>query len=98
MLGNNFIHIVFIDIGVPNIVGIDDHHGPFIATIQAACSIDAHFALAIQLERFNSILGISTHPLGIVLITAGAPVIALVNTEKNVVLVIAHRRFSFFVK
>ena len=86
VFGNNFIDIVGIDIGVPNIVRVDHHHRAFIAAIQAARRIHAHLARPVQLQRFDPIFRVAAHALGIVLIAKRAAIVALVAAEKNMVL------------
>ena len=90
VLRNDFVDVGFIDIGVPDLFRVHDQHRTFRAAVETASKIDAHFALAVQIELLDAILGVSAYSFGIVLIAAFFAVVALINAEKYVVLVKAH--------
>ena len=79
-----------VDVGVPDLLGVDDQHRALLAAVEAAGLVDAHLARAGELELLDALLGVVLHLLGAV---AGAAVlgrVALVEAEEDVVLVEAH--------
>ena len=90
VLENNLVNVALIYVGVPNIIWVDDQHRALGTTIQTAGEVDAHLALAIQIQLLDAILGVTANALRVVLIATRAAVVALVDTEKNVMPVVTH--------
>jgi len=88
VLVDDLINIFFIHIGVPHAFGVDGDHGPLLAAIHAASVVDAAQTRCGEFERLNALLRVIAHRLGVLVGTAGATIIALINTKKDVVLVI----------
>ena len=87
---NDLVNVALIYVGVPNIIWIDDQHGALGTAVQTAGEVDAHLALAIQIQLLDAILGVAANALRVVLIATRAAVVALVDTEKNVMPVVTH--------
>ena len=49
MLINDLIDVVFIDIGIPGFIGINNDHRTFVTAIKATGIIDTDFLFAVQL-------------------------------------------------
>ena len=94
MFRNDFVDIVLVDVGVPDVVRIDDHHRAFGTTVHATRQINAHPAFAAQVQLLDAILGVAANTLRVMLVAALASVVALIDTEKYVMLVITHGKFS----
>jgi hypothetical protein len=92
VLVDNFIHVLAIQIGVPDRLGIHHHDRAFLAAIQAAGGIDAHPALPRDAKRLAALLGVVTHRLRIEALAAGAAILTEVVTEKDVKAVPGHGR------
>jgi hypothetical protein len=90
VLVDNFIHVLAIDVGVPDRLGIHHHDRSFLAAIQTAGGIDAHPALPRDTERFAALLGVITHRLRIEALAAGAAILPEVGTEEDVMTVPGH--------
>lgn len=41
---DNFINILLIDVAIPDALGIDHHHRPFVTSIETASPIDTDFS------------------------------------------------------
>lgn len=90
MLIDDFINVVFIDIGIPCFIRVNDDNRPFIAAIKATCIIDTDFFLAAQFQGFNTLLGIVAQLLSAEIVTAFGTALTLIGAEKNMILIIAH--------
>ena len=90
MFIDDFIDIIFIDIGVPRFFRVNDDHRAFVTTIQATGIVDADFSLAAQLQRFNALFGIIAQFLRAEIVAAFGIALALIGAEKNMVLIITH--------
>jgi hypothetical protein len=90
VLGNNFVDVVLVDIGVPNGLRVYHQDRTFVATVQTAGIIDPDLALAGELERLDLILGIGAHLTGAMIVAANFARLALVDAEENVSLVVTH--------
>ena len=87
---NDFVDVALVYVGVPNVIWIDDQHRPLGTTVQTAGEVDTHLALAIEIELLDAILGVAANTLRVVLIATRAAVVALVDTEKDVMPVVTH--------
>jgi hypothetical protein len=87
---DDLVNVVCIDVRVPNAFGINDDTRTFLAAIQAPGLIDSNLSAAVQIQRFNARLGVLLHLLGVMVGATRRTVSALVQTEENVTLVIAH--------
>src|SRR4029078_5749733 len=92
MLLDDLVDIVLVHVGVPDLLGIDHDHRSLLATIQATRLIDAHLALAGELEGLDLRFCIVEHRLCIVVPTTGVAVFALIEAEKYMMLVKSHYR------
>src|SRR5690349_4222646 len=90
MLLDDFVNVFLVDVRVPDRFRIHDHHRTFFASVHAAGLIDANFFLARQAKLLDAALGIVTHLLRTMVVTARAGIVALVAAEEYVIAVIAH--------
>jgi len=92
MLMDNLIDVFLINIGVPDVVGVNHGHGPLFTTVQTTCRIHSDTTLfSSNIEFLGALLGVISHGLSIMLLTTLAAIFSLVSTEKQVVLVIGHK-------
>ena len=89
MLGDNFVDVILTTIAVPNLFRVNHHHRAFTATIETAGIIDAYPTLAMQTQLLDPLLGVFAYFAGIVVLAAILG-IAVMGTEKCVVLIIRH--------
>ena len=87
---DDFIDIVFIDVGIPRFFRVNDDDRSLVATIQATGVVDADFFLAAQLQRFNALLGVIAQFLRTEIVATFGAALTLVGAEKDVILVITH--------
>ena len=87
---DDLVHVVHIDIRVPDTVGVHDDAGTFLAAVQAARLIDSNFSFAVQIEFFYARFGMRLHFSRVMVRTTGRTVVALVKAEENVTLVVTH--------
>src|SRR5688500_15458659 len=90
VLLDDLVDVLLVHVRVPGLLGVDHHHRSQLAAVEAAGLVDAHLALAGELELLDALLGVLLHRLGAV---AGAAILgglALVEAEEHVVLVVAH--------
>jgi hypothetical protein len=91
MLLDDLIEILFIHIGVPGALGIDDDDRTFLATIQASGGVDADFILIVgDAELLDLVLDIIARLLRAVIAAASFAVFALIGTEENMLVEKAH--------
>lgn len=90
VLVDNLVDIHLVHVGVPNALGVNHHDRPFLATVHAACLVDADTALAIHAQRLDAFLGMVAHLLCGMVGATGAAILALVHAEKNMITVIGH--------
>lgn len=91
VLADNFIDILFIDVGIPNLFRIDDCHRALLTAAQATGKVNPDPTLAGQAQLLRALLGIVTHRPGTEVCATGFTARPLVGTEKHVVFVIAHK-------
>src|SRR5439155_2460416 len=87
---DDFVDVVAVDVGVPDLFRIDDDDGPLLTTIEAARLVDAHHPLAVEAELLDPLLGIRLHFGRAARGAACLGRVALVAAEKDMVFVIAH--------
>src|SRR5687768_766606 len=90
MLLDDLVDVLLVDVGIPDLLGVHDHHRALLAAVHAAGRVDAREPGAVQPELLHALLGVLLHRLGAV---AGAAVLgrlALVEAHEDVVLVEAH--------
>ena len=58
VLGNNLVDVFPVYIGIPDGLGVHDHHRAFCTAVQTPGSINAHPALAGKPQRLAALLGI----------------------------------------
>src|SRR5262245_52210422 len=92
MLGDDLVNVLLVDVGVPDGVGIDDHHRPLLAAVETSRLVDAHLARAGKLEALHAVLGVVAHLLRAAVGAALLAVGALVAAEEDMTLVVAHHR------
>src|SRR5262245_21124744 len=64
VLVDDLVDVGLVDVRVPDLLGVHDHDGAFVAAIEAARLVDAHLALAAELELLDAALRIGLHFLG----------------------------------
>jgi hypothetical protein len=92
VLGDNFVDVRPVDVGVPDVIRIDHHHRPLRTSIQAAGCVDANFSRTTEIQFFDAILGVSPDAFRVMLITELTAVVTLVDAEEYMVFVMAHHR------
>lgn len=87
MFLDDFVHVAFVAIAIPNALGIDDKTRTEFAAIQATGLINAQLAGPGQLQFFDALLGViaQARRAFVVATTARMPGLTLVAAEKNVV-------------
>jgi hypothetical protein len=83
VLVNDFVNIVLIDIGIPNAFRVYDDGRPFIATIETASLIHPDVSFPGNLKFLDACLRIIAYCLRAMVVTARAPIVALIATEKD---------------
>jgi hypothetical protein len=79
---------VLVDKGVPNTFRINHHYRALFAAIKTARFIHAYFAMAVHVERFESLFCIFLYACRTAIMTAGTAVLALINADKYMVLIV----------
>jgi hypothetical protein len=90
MLLDDLLHILLIDIGIPDSFGIDDHYRSFFAAVKAAGGIDANPTGAGYTQVLAALFGIIAHGQRIEALTACAAVFAKIGAEKHMVAIVRH--------
>jgi hypothetical protein len=91
MLLNDFVDVFLIHVCVPDIFRVNDNDRAFVATVEAACIVDAYsLALAVKSKRFNAAFCIIAHGLRALVVAADCPIFTLIDTEKHMPLIVAH--------
>ena len=85
MLADNFVEVFLVNIGIPSTLGVDHKNWAFRAAVHAAGGVNSDLTFAVQAKRLNFVLGVIAHGLSIMIRTTGAAVLALIDTEKNMV-------------
>ena len=80
---------LLVDVGVPDGLGVDHRHRAAGAAVQAARLVDAHAARPGQTRGLDARLAVVEAGLRVMLRAAGLAVVALVEAEEDVVLVVA---------
>src|SRR3989344_3813585 len=96
MFVNNLVNVVMVNVGVPRTLRINHDYRPFLAAIEATGAVHADTALSMQPQRFDPLLGVIAHALGIVVRAAGGTVVPTVHTKKHMVTVVVRRRHGSF--
>ena len=94
MFADDFVDVFFVDVGVPGFFGIHDDDWAFVAAVETAGAVDAHFARAIEFQCFDFIFGVAAHSFRAAIVTTSFAVFALVDAKKYVVFVEAHNEMS----
>jgi hypothetical protein len=94
MFLDDFFNVFLVDIRVPNGFGIDHKYRTIVAAIHATGLVDAYFALTLELEFADAILGVGLHLGGAQAVATGFTFGTLVAAEKNVMLEMAHATIS----
>lgn len=93
MFLNYFVDVFLIYIRIPDIFRIDHNNWTLVAAIKTARGVDPYsFALAVEFQRLDTFLGVITHCLSTVIVTAHRSRFALVDAEKYMPLVVAHKK------
>ena len=93
MLINDLVDIFLVNIGIPGALRINHHDRALFAAVQASGFVDSYLALAVQVELFQALLRVFLRFFCAAIGATGAPIIARINAEKNVMLIeggIAH--------
>src|SRR3989338_8927600 len=96
MLVNNLVNVATVSVGVPRALRINHDYRPFLAAIETTGAVHADTALSMQPQRFDPLLGVIAHDLGIVVRAAGGTVIPTVHTKKHMVTIVVRRRHGSF--
>ena len=90
MLGYDLIDVFAVNIGVPDVLRIDYDHRPGLASTQATGGIHSDATLAAQPQLFDFRLGVIAYFGGIALPAAHFAGLALIGTEKHMILIMRH--------
>ena len=90
MAVDNLVDVMCVDVGVPNTFWINDDARTFVTPVKAAGFIDADVSFAVQIKCLDPRFRMLLHAGGVVPAAARSAIFALVKTEKDVTLVIAH--------
>ncbi|OJV41466.1 MAG: hypothetical protein BGO25_17355 [Acidobacteriales bacterium 59-55] len=95
MLGNDLVHVFQLDEAVPDRLGIDDDHGAMLALVETAGLVGANQVLEARI--LHSVLegGLKLFAALRQATGAGCVLVALVRTDKEVVLKFRHGSPSF---
>ena len=96
MRRHNLINVIGIHIGVPNRLRVDHCHWACRAAVQTTGLVDADFASARQARRLDLGLAAVKRLLGAVVGAALIAGLALIQTEKDMPLVIVFGKFGDF--
>src|SRR5687767_8697746 len=96
VLADDLVDVGLVDVGVADLLRVDHHHRPFLAAVEAARLVDAHLALAGELQPLHAGLGVIADPGCAGAVAALLAVRALVAAEEHMMLVVAHRQLSYF--
>lgn len=92
VLFNDLVNVFFIHIRVPDIFRINHNNRTFITTVKASRIVDPYsLALAVESQRLDTLLGVIAYGLGTMIVTAHCSRFSLVDAEKNMPLVVAHK-------
>ena len=95
MLFDDLVNIFFVHICVPDFFRIDNDNRAFVAAIEATRIVNPYSpVLAVEPEGLDSLLGVITHGLSAMIVTAHGSRFTLVYTEKYMPQVVAHNMFS----
>ena len=92
MLLNNFIQVLLVYVGIPNLFRVHHQHRTFFTPIKATCGIDPYPALTGQAALLNAGFYITPHLQRIMPLTARSTIIALIGAEKDMVTVVGHTK------
>ena len=90
VLFDDLINIGFIDKGVPDLLGVDHDHRPLATAIETTGAVDTHLARLVNAQLLTTLLGVAAHRLGVEVLTAAPTVFALIDAEKDVMLIKTH--------
>src|SRR4051812_43308844 len=91
MLGDDFVDVFLVDIGIPGLARIHDEYRAFIAAVEASGAVDANLALATrQAELLDFFLGVFPDLGGFMIVAAAFAVLALIAAKEYMMRVIAH--------
>ena len=85
---DDFIDVGLVDIGVPNRLWVDHHHGAAGTAIQTPRLVDTHATLAVESQGFDPGFAVLPRLLRSVVGATGFAAFALVQTKKHMVLVV----------
>ena len=94
MLFDDFVNVVLVNVAIPYRFGINYQHRPQLAAIKTTRNVDADTRLNLVAKLLDAILCIRSHSFRTVVIAAGLAVLALVGTEKYVMIKVAHAALS----
>jgi hypothetical protein len=87
---DDLVDVLPIDLRVRDCVRIDDDARTLVAAVQAAGLVDADLALTAEAKLFDASLRVLLHLGRVMTAAAGGTFLALVQTEKDVMLVVTH--------
>lgn len=91
VLFDDFIHVLLACVGIPDALGVNYQYRALVASVHAAGVIDANTRFSRQTQLFDALLGIITHARGTFVSAARFTIRALVNTKKQMVLIVRFR-------
>ena len=90
MLLDDLVHILLINIGVPDPFRIHDHYRSFFTAVKTPCGIYSDTPGTIDAKVLAALFGMVAHAHRIIALTAGAAIFPQVGTEKHVIAIVGH--------
>jgi len=85
---NDVIDVMLVDIGVPDTLRVDHQYRAFFTAIQTTGLVDAYFAVAIHVQRFEAFLCVFLDAGRATIMASRASILALVDADEYVMLVV----------
>jgi hypothetical protein len=90
MFFDDFVHILPINIRIPDPFGIYDYYRPFFTAVKAPGGIDSNPAWSGHTQVLAALFGIIAHGKRIEALTAGTAVFSKIGAEKHVIAIVGH--------
>ena len=90
VLPDDLVDVFLVDVGIPDFLGINDHHRTFVTAVQTSRHIDTHFARTIEREFLDFGFGVIAYFGGAMVVAAAFAVLALIAAEENVMAIVTH--------
>jgi hypothetical protein len=90
MFFDDFVHILPINIGIPDPFGIYDYYRPFFTAVKAPGRIDSNPAWSGHTQVFATLFGIIAHGKRIEALATDTAVFSKIGAEKYVITIVGH--------